>query len=136
MARPISRCLPAPPSATSYRRAMIWSLVIGVENSPTTVEEPAIVKPPLGAGASLYVAAEAFSPAASVVHTVPDVNAVFGAVPGAAIVCSAAPWRLISPGARLAQLAALTSCPVVVVSPLQALVMAVTPPWAPAGSLP
>ena len=60
----------------------------------------------------------------------------FGAVPGATIVCSAAPWRLISPGERLAQLAALYSCPVVVVSPLQALVIALTPPCAFAGSLP
>jgi hypothetical protein len=100
------------------------------------VEEPAIVYPLVGAGATEYVAAEALAVLAAVVHTVPDVNALDGAVAGDVIVCSAGLERLTSPGARLAQLGASYSVPEPPAVCGQKLVIAVTPPWASDGSAP
>src|SRR4051794_33621367 len=102
------------------------SLVPTVLSSAMIVGEPAIVTPPTGIGSVLYVAAEALSPAACVVQIVPEVNAWLGAVPGAWIVCCAAPSTRISPGARLAQFAAEYWAPAAPLGEL--LVMWSTPP--------
>src|SRR3954465_6828717 len=106
------------------------SLVPPGRGSAMIVGEPAIVTPPAGIGSVLYVAAEALSPAAWVVQMVVPfaVNAWLGAVPGAWIVCCAAPSTRISPGARLAQFGAEYWAPA---APLgQMLVMTSTPPCA------
>lgn len=84
---------------------------------------------PLAAAAgTLYSAAEALLAEACVVQTVPEVNGFAVAVPGAWIVCSAAPLKRISPGARLAQLGASNSVPEPPAVCGQKLVIAVTPP--------
>src|SRR4051812_47759080 len=97
-----------------------------------TVEDPRTVKPP--DDPSLYVAADALSADACVAQTLPAMKAFAGAVPGAWIVCGSGLSRRISPGASVAQFEAVYCVPAAPAG--HAPVIASTPPWAFAGSLP